>query len=212
MFLVFKFCSWWRFLFTAIWEILGAHYREDRLASISFSVLCCGSFRLWRFINHRHKVQLFIHHITVKVILFASLLLFPNFCILFQILHYHLTIRLFSLICLLGFFVLLIPAPFIYLRLSQTTGHAHSLASFLAPGWVFLVFSHQILHLIWVFTISFLFVSLAREILHLITWDLLLNLRCGMEWSTWWVQVFSIDKRLLIRKELTNFLLLSCFT
>ena len=160
--MLFKFGSWRRFLFTAIWKVLWAHYGEDRLASISFGVVRHCSFRLRRFINHGHKVQLFVHHITVKVTLFISLLLFPDFCSLFQMLHYHLTIRLFSLICLLSFFVLLIPAPFIYLGLSQTTGHANSLASLLAPGWVFHVFLHQILHLIWVFTISFLFVSLAR--------------------------------------------------
>ena len=144
--------------------------------------------------------------------LFFGLLLFPNFCSLFQMLHYHLTICLFSLICFLSFFVLLIPTPFIYLRLSQATLLAYSLTSFFAPGWVFLVFLHQILHLVWIFPISFLFVGLAREILHLITGDLFLNLWSSMEGSARWVQVLSIDKRLLIRKELTNFLLLSCFT
>jgi len=213
LFYVFKFGRRRWFLFTAIWKILGAHYGENWLASVCFLVISCGTvFRFWRFIDHWHQVQLFIHHITVKLTLFFGLLLFPNFCSLFQVLHYHLTIGLLSLICFLSFFILLIPAPFIYLRLGQTTCKAYSLTSFFAPGWVFLVFLHQILHLVWIFPISFLFVGLAREILHLITGDLLLNLWSSVEGSTRWVQVLSIYKRLLIRKELTNFLLLSCFT
>ena len=144
LFLVFKFI--WRRLFlvaAAVWKVLGAHNCENWLSAIAFLIFSCELvFRLWRIINHWHHVKLFILNITVKLILFFSLLLLPDFCVLFQMLHYHLTISLFNLISLLGFFILLIPSPFIYLGFSESTSNAHSLTSFFAPSWIFLVFLH----------------------------------------------------------------------
>jgi hypothetical protein len=151
----------------AIGKVLGAQDGENGFAVFAFLSFGSGFvLRLRRFVYHWHHIKLFIHYITGKLILFFSLLLLPNFCILFQMLHYHLTISLLSLISLLSFFVLLIPTPFIYLRFGQATGNTYSLASFFAPGWVFLIFLHQVLHLVWVFPVSFLFVGLAWEIFH----------------------------------------------
>lgn len=122
-------------------------------------------------------------------------------------LHYHLTVLLFYLVALLCFFVLLIPAPFVDLGLCKSTCLTNPLTCIFTPTWVFVVFLHKILHLIWIFSISLLFISLYRDFLSncLLTLNYLWDLWSCMERSAWYVHINVCDT-LLVGTELSYFL------
>ena len=66
---------------------------------------------------------------------------------------------------LLGFLVFLIPSPFIDLTLGEATSITHSDNCLLAPGWVFQVLLHKVVHLCRILPVSLLLVSGGRLLL-----------------------------------------------
>jgi hypothetical protein len=124
------------------------------------------------------------------------------------VLHYHLTILILLLNILFSLFILLIPTPFVNLWFRKSTCLAYSLTCFFSPGWIFVVFLHKILHLIRIFSISFLFISLNRDFwgnIFLSSWIYLRHFWSSMEWPTLKIDV-RLSNTLLVRTKLSYLL------
>ena len=123
-------------------------------------------------------------------------------------LHYHLTVLLLNLVSFFSFFVLLIPAPFVDLGFCESTCLTNSLACVFAPTWIFVVFLHKVLHLVGVFSISFLFVSLYRDFLSkimFVSWHYFRNFWCCVERPALEIHI-SVGNALLVGTELSYLL------
>ena len=79
-----------------------------------------------------------------------------NLCISLKLLHNDLSVILvlhYS-VTILRFLVLLVPAPFIDLRLSEPCGLRDSATCLLGPVRILGILLHQVLHLVWVLSVS----------------------------------------------------------
>lgn len=111
------------------------------------------------------------HVATVLVIALSHLLILPYSLVGLKLLNQHLAI--FSLHHLTSFFhflVLLVPSPLVDLRLCQTCILGHTLACFLSPVGVSLIFSHQVLHLVGVLPYSPSSISVVATPTFMIHW------------------------------------------
>jgi len=90
-----------------------------------------------------------------------------------QLLHDHLRVILLlhHSVAVLRLLVLLVPAPLVHLRLSQTCCFRNAATSLLGPVGILRILLHQILHLVWIFSISFfaIFVTWVLRLLVVVT-------------------------------------------
>jgi len=79
-----------------------------------------------------------------------------NLCISLKLLHNYLSVILLLhySVTILRFLVLLVPAPFIDLRLSEPCSLRDSATCLLGPVGILGILLHQVLHLVWVLSVS----------------------------------------------------------
>lgn len=135
---------------TLIFRRLRCH-KCRTLLEVEFSLL------RWHFSEFFSGFTLFE---LILVYLSGPLQLFHDHLSIVLLLHQHM--------CILSLFILLIPAPFIHLRLGESRGLRHPATRFLRPIWVLGVFLHEVLHLVRILTISLLTALYWSLILHLL--------------------------------------------